>query len=919
MGSGPLEIRAARGTVCYAISDSPPAPTERGFTLAAGKPKSIQATGQVWALTQSPLGATVLYQPSALKHRLLYGAGTISTPPALPVPAVITPPAILGFYCVGQTLSCSAGAWTNAPASFAYQWLRNLTPIAGANAATYVLTSADLGASITRRTTPGNASGSGASSTAFPTPAISAAPDIVVSLSGSDTAAGTLAAPVATFAKAQTLLRARIAANRNAACLILFRGGVYFQTIGKTQSYYGVTTGLTMTYADTPAAPGSVTVAPYPGEAVTISGGLPVTGWAVDSSTGFWTASLPAIAAGTQPIFNEMWVTNGSSTARSQWTIRPVMTSEYYHIASAQTATGTLTGSPPSYRGETLYASNFGDYGQGNKGTNRFGFNSGEIDPAAHNLASIRIRFERRQLSVVPLAAVDGVNNIATLSSHLLFTDDAQVNQPYRVCNAREALSLSVPGEMYLDAISGVLTYVPRPGDALGVTTFIAPVVDEIIRFSNAASDGDGSGNLVGNWIFSDINFAHTNSYTLRLGRLESDQGKFMGAVGAIAGIGADNVVFSGGSIRHTGESATAFGPGSKAISFIGGAQYFDLGANGPTVADELGMNPWFGGSSAPSTPTAWNDSDGNISSFLPGYNVVNNVVIHDTGINVTNSASIAFGRGGFNSIKKVTMYNAASFGIAFGIDRAPYLTNDTKQTNNYFGYILGYNFGMGGTTGAQDFGIFYLSGQQGSSVESTKTVIEYCWVRDIYASSWPTYDGTNYIARGNNNFKVYVDQVGRGVIVRNSVFSGVGNTFQIKGTLHEWTNNIAVGDYTGLIQNVQHYPMLPYVASPSTSGPVSISISESIFDFTPGDSTMLFYANLASYNMPSDNNLFFMRGATISRMSADMTKTQWLASGRDAHSIFDVDPRLNADFTFAAGNPLPGFIPIDVTAMGAA
>lgn len=69
LGSGPLEIRAARGTVCYAISDSPPAPTERGFTLAAGKPKSIQATGQVWALTQSPLGATVLYQPSALKHR----------------------------------------------------------------------------------------------------------------------------------------------------------------------------------------------------------------------------------------------------------------------------------------------------------------------------------------------------------------------------------------------------------------------------------------------------------------------------------------------------------------------------------------------------------------------------------------------------------------------------------------------------------------------------------------------------------------------------------------------------------------------------------------------------------------------------------------------------------------------------------
>ena len=47
----------------------------------------------------------------------------------------------------GDELSCSPGTWSGSP-SFAYQWLRNGTPIGGATASTHTVTAADEGASL---------------------------------------------------------------------------------------------------------------------------------------------------------------------------------------------------------------------------------------------------------------------------------------------------------------------------------------------------------------------------------------------------------------------------------------------------------------------------------------------------------------------------------------------------------------------------------------------------------------------------------------------------------------------------------------------------------------------------------------------------------------------------------------------------
>jgi hypothetical protein len=75
-------------------------------------------------------------------------------------PVNTTAPVASGTGTVGQTLSCTNGAWSYTPTTYTYQWLRSGAQIAGANAATYVLVAADSTKSISCQVTATNAAGS---------------------------------------------------------------------------------------------------------------------------------------------------------------------------------------------------------------------------------------------------------------------------------------------------------------------------------------------------------------------------------------------------------------------------------------------------------------------------------------------------------------------------------------------------------------------------------------------------------------------------------------------------------------------------------------------------------------------------------------------------------------------------------------
>jgi len=105
---------------------------------------------------------------------------------AAPVNSVA--PVVSGTPYVGQTLSVTNGTWTGNPTpTYTYVWKRNGTPIALATASTYLLVTADLGATITCTVTATNTEGA-ASATSNSPPAIIAVPVNTVAPVASGTA-----------------------------------------------------------------------------------------------------------------------------------------------------------------------------------------------------------------------------------------------------------------------------------------------------------------------------------------------------------------------------------------------------------------------------------------------------------------------------------------------------------------------------------------------------------------------------------------------------------------------------------------------------------------------------------------------------------------------------------------------------------
>jgi len=117
------------------------------------------ATGSTYRLTGADAGAQV-----ACRVRATNARGTSAWATSDPVrvggsggggtgPTNLSPPVISGTPAVGQTVSCSPGSWSGGgPGSgltYAFQWLRGGTPIAGATSSTYLLVATDSGTSLT--------------------------------------------------------------------------------------------------------------------------------------------------------------------------------------------------------------------------------------------------------------------------------------------------------------------------------------------------------------------------------------------------------------------------------------------------------------------------------------------------------------------------------------------------------------------------------------------------------------------------------------------------------------------------------------------------------------------------------------------------------------------------------------------------
>lgn len=169
-GSSPLSLTGLEWDRCN--------PDGSGCTAVGTAPTyTVQSADIGYALRlkvtfTDPNGATTA--TSALSQPVV--AAMVSA-----APVSTAPPAISGTAQSGQSLTTSAGTWSNAPSSYAYQWSRcdatgaNCTAISGATGSSYAVASADVGSTIAVAVT---ATGSGGSTraTSAPTAVVQAGP-----------------------------------------------------------------------------------------------------------------------------------------------------------------------------------------------------------------------------------------------------------------------------------------------------------------------------------------------------------------------------------------------------------------------------------------------------------------------------------------------------------------------------------------------------------------------------------------------------------------------------------------------------------------------------------------------------------------------------------------------------------------------
>jgi len=364
-----------------------------------------------------------------------------------------------------------------------------------------------------------------------------AAPDLVVAVNGSDTAVGTAAAPFATLERARLAVRSLRAGQpgRYTPIVVQLRGGTYF-----------LAAPLTLSAEDSGTAEAPVVYTNWPGETVTISGGVVLDHWTVEPD-GRWSTTLPEVKNGTWN-FRQLFV-DGQRRAR------PRLPAEgYYHIAAKAPRSA---GSKPG------------------EGDDRFAFKAGEIQAHWQNLGDVEVTtFHPWYTSMLRIEAVDDAASTVTFTGRTRHSSDwaaLKAGMRYLVDNVKEALG--APGQWYLDRPTGKLTYIPRPGETPAGTVVIAPRLDKLLELR-----GQGPDKYVQYVTFQGLTLAHTNWVTPPGG--SSIPQAAVDATGAIYATGARHCAWNNCTITLTGGYGIELAAGCR-DNRIANCRLTDLGAGG--------------------------------------------------------------------------------------------------------------------------------------------------------------------------------------------------------------------------------------------------------------------------------------------------------------------------------------------------
>lgn len=645
--------------------------------------------------------------------------------------------------------------------------------------------------------------------------------------------------PFATLPRARDAVRALKAAGRlDGPVTVQLRGGVY-------------PVPAPIEFGPEDSAP--VTYQAYPGETPVLDGGTRLSGWRVEEVHGrtAWVLDLPEVAAG-EWLFRQLFV-NGVRRPRAR-----LPKEGWFWIADAPRT--------------PLTAQLF-------EGDDRFIAAEGDLQPWS-NLSDVEIVLLHFWIEErLPIESYDpATREVRTRyrSTFCLKDDFKPQYARYFVENVYEALT--EPGEWYLDAHTGRLTYLPLPGEDPETTEVVAPRPCQLLRLVGRPEQGA--------WVeylrFQGLAFRYTDWHqpTGDFGFGWSSQRPMINAPQAafnIPGViyleGARHCAIADCRIERVGWYGIELADGCHGIQIVGN-ELADLGAGGVKVNGA--------------------DAAGPVARRTGCHRITDNHIV--SGGRVFHSACGILIRHSYGNLVAHNhihdlYYTGISVGWVWGYHES--VTRDNRIEKNHI-----HDLGQGLLS---DMGGIYTLGVQPGTVLRGNLIHD---VKRWNYGGWAIYpdEGSSHLVIEHNvcyrtDSQVFHQHYGRENTVRNNIFA------------------FGAEAVTTLSRPVPDHHALTFERN--------IFLADGAPIFASGYALSLddrnHYADLnLVWDLSGEVKFRGRRGGEV----VDLTLDEWRALGYDLHSVV-ADPGFadpaHGDFTLSPDSPVwaLGFEPIDLSDVG--